>query len=78
MTQGIKKIILDEAKLLDKGLESVFVAGYCNGGLLAQQLMFYTDLKIGGYFLHRTTPVIPTNMKVESTSCIPKEKQSDV
>lgn len=48
LTQGLKKLILYEASLFKGGLERVFVAGICNGAMLAQQLMFYTDLKIGG------------------------------
>jgi len=58
------------------GLDNIFVLGTCNGAMLAQQLMFYTDLRIGGYFLHRTMPIISMDMNVEGES--KRGNQNDV
>jgi len=65
----MKKLILNESTLMNGvGLDKIFVLGTCNGAMLAQQLMFYTDLTIGGYFLHRTMSVISMDMDVEGES----------
>lgn len=67
LTDEFSRLIKDECEMLpSKDLNDIYIMAYEQGAIVAQYLMAYTDLKIGGQFLMKTNPVITNDILIKT------------